>query len=135
MTQIMNFAIEKAFFEKKNVVALIEALPEYMQEDALLIAVDSYKIPECAKLGARGIKNNKIYIVDDFKPFQGVHVVNINDGNDSFYVNITLWERFNKDYQQYLKEQQQEYLRKEAELQKEYREKLQNEYKGQLQKE
>lgn len=124
MTQIMNFAIEKAFFNKKNVVALIEALPEYMQEDAFLIAVGSYKIPECVKLGTRGIKNDKIYIVDDFKPFQGVHVVNIDDADDSFYTNVTLWERFNKDYQQYLKEQQQEYLRKEAELQQEYREKL-----------
>lgn len=125
MTQIMNFAIEKAFFDKKNVVALIEALPEHMQEDAFLIAVGSYKIPECAKLGTKGIKNNQTYIVDDFKPFQGVHVVNVNDNNDSFYTTATLWERFNKDYQQYVKEQQQEYLRKEAELQKEYREKLQ----------
>lgn len=124
MTQIMNFAIEKAFFDKKNVVALIEALPEYMQEDAFLIAVDSYKIPECAKLGTKGIKNNKVYIVDGFKPFQGVHVVNINDDNDSFYTTATLWERFNKDYQQYVKEQQEEYLRKETKLQQEYREKL-----------
>lgn len=124
MTQIMNFAIEKAFFDKKNVIALIEALPEYMQEDAFLITVGSYKIPECAKLGTRGIKNNKTYIVDDFNPFQGVHVVNIDDANDSFYVNITLWKRFNEDYQQYVKEQQAEYLRKEAELQKEYQQKL-----------
>ena len=124
MTQIMNFAIEKAFFDKKNVVALIEALPEYMQEDALLIAVGSYKIPECAKLCTKGIVNNQTYIVDDFKPFQGVHVVNINDDCDSRYITITLWERYSKDYQQYLKEQQQEYLRKEAELQKEYREKI-----------
>lgn len=124
MTQIMNFAIEKAFFDKKNVVALIEALPEHIQEDAFLIAVGSYKIPECAKLGARGIKNNQTYIVDDFKPFQGVHVVNINDDSDSCYINVTLWERFNKDYQQYVKEQQQEYLRKEAELQQEYQQKL-----------
>ena len=124
MTQIMNFAIEKAFFDKKNVISLIEALPEYMQEDAFLIAVGSYKIPECAKLGTRGIINNQTYIIDDFKPFQGVHVVNINDNCDSRYVTVTLWERFNKDYQQYLKEQQQEYLRKEAELQKEYKEKI-----------
>lgn len=124
MTQIMNFAIEKAFFDKKNVVALIEALPEYMQEDAFLIAVGSYKIPECAKLGTKGIKNNKVYIVDGFKLFQGVHVVNINDDNDSFYTTATLWERFNKDHQQYVKEQQEEYLRKEAKLQQEYREKL-----------
>lgn len=124
MTQIMNFAVEKAFFDKKNVVALIEALPEYMQEDAFLIAVGSYKIPEYAKIATKGIKNNKIYIVDDFKPFQGVHVVNIDDSNDSFYVNLTLWERFNNDYQQYIKEQHQEYFRKETELQKEYREKI-----------
>lgn len=124
MTQIMNFAIEKAFFDKKNVVTLIEALPEYMQEDAFLIAVGSYKIPECAKLGTRGLKNNKTYIVDGFKPFQGVHVVNINDSNDSFYTTATLWERFNNNYQQYIKEQQQEYLRKEAELQQEYQQKL-----------
>lgn len=124
MTQIMKFAIEKAFFDKKNVVALIETLPDNMQEDAFLIAVGSYKVPECTKLGTKGIKNNKIYIVDDFKPFQGVHVVNINDDGDSFYTNVTLWERFNKDYKQYVKEQQEEYLRKEAELQKEYREKL-----------
>lgn len=124
MTQIMNFAIEKAFFDKKNVVALIEALPEYMQEDAFLIAVGSYKIPECAKLGTKGFINNQTYIVDGFKPFQGVHVVNVNDSCDSRYVTAVLWERYNKDYQQYLKEQQEEYLRKEAELQKEYREKL-----------
>lgn len=124
MTQIMNFAIEKAFFDKKNVIALIEALPEHMQEDAFLIAVGSYKIPECAKLGTRGIKNNKTYIVDDFNSFHGVHVVNLNDSNDSFYVNVTLWKRFNKDYQQYVKEQQAEYLRKEAELQKEYQQKI-----------
>ena len=124
MTQIMNFAIEKAFFDKKNVISLIEALPEYMQEDAFLIAVGSYKIPECAKLGTKGIKNNQTYIVDDFKPFQGVHVVNINDDNDSFYTTAILWERFSKDYQQYVKEQQQEYLRKEAELQQEYQQKL-----------
>ena len=124
MTQIMNFAIEKAFFDKKNVVALIEALPEYMQEDALLIAVGSYKIPECAKLGTRGIKSDKIYIVDDFNPFKGVHVVNIDDNDDSFYTTTTLWKRFNKDYQQYVKEQQEEYLREEAELQQEYQQKL-----------
>lgn len=124
MTEVMRFAIEKAFFDKKNVVALIETLPEYMQEDAFLIAVGSYKMPACAKIGTKGIKNNQTYIVDDFKPFQGVHVVNINNGNDNFYVNITLWERFNKDYQQYVKEQQEEYLRKEAELQKEYQQKL-----------
>ena len=124
MTQIMNFAIEKAFFDKKNVVALIEALPEYMQEDAFLIAVGSYKIPECAKLGTKGIKNNNIYVVDDFNPFQGIHVMNIDNANDSSYVNVTLWKRFNEDYQQYIKEQQHEYLRKEAELQKEYQQKL-----------
>ena len=124
MTQIMNFAIEKAFFDKKNVVALIEALPEYMQEDALLIAVGSYKIPECAKLGTKGIKNNKTYVVDDFNPFQGVHVMNVDDVNDSSYINVTLWKRFNEDYQQYVKKQQHEYLRKEAELQKEYQQKL-----------
>lgn len=120
----MNFAIKKAFFDKKNVVALIEALPEYMREDAFLIALGSYKIPECAKLGTKGIKNNQTYIVDDFNPFQGVHVVNLNDNNDSFYVHVTSWERFNKDYQQYVKEQQAEYLRKEAELQKEYQQKI-----------
>ena len=124
MTQIMNFAIEKAFFDKKNVVALIEALPEYMQEDAFLIAVGSYKIPECAKLGTKGIKNNKTYVVDDFNPFQGVHVMNVDDVNDSSYINVTLWKRFNEDYQQYVKKQQHEYLRKEAELQKEYQQKL-----------
>lgn len=124
MTQIMNFAIEKAFFDKKNVVALIENLPEYMQEDAFLIAVGSYKMPECAKLDTKGFINNQTYIVDYFKPFQGVHVVNVNDSCDSRYVTVVLWERYNKDYQQYLKEQQEEYLRKEAELQKEYREKL-----------
>lgn len=124
MTQIMNFAIEKAFFDKKNVVALIEALPEYMQEDAFLIAVGSYKPEECTKIGTKGIKNDKVYIVDDFKPFDGVHIVNIDDANDSFYTPVTLWERFNKDYQQYVKEQQQEYLRKEAELQQEYQQKL-----------
>lgn len=124
MAQIMKFAIKKAFFDKKNVVALIEALPEYMREDAFLIAIGSYKIPECAKLGTKGIKNNQTYIVDDFNPFQGVHVVNLNDNNDSFYVHVTSWERFNKDYQQYVKEQQAEYLHKEAELQKEYQQKI-----------
>lgn len=124
MTQIMNFAIEKAFFDKKNVIALIEALPEHMQEDAFLIAVGSYKMPECAKLGTRGIKNNQTYIVDDFNPFQGVHVVNIDNSGDSFYVHVTLWKRFNEEYQQYVKEQQAEYLRKEAELQKEYQQKI-----------
>ena len=123
MTQVMNFAIEKAFFDKKNVIALIEALPEYMQED-FLIAVGSYKIPECAKLGTKGFINNQTYIVDDFIPFQGVHIVNLNDSCDNHYLAIILWEQYNKDYQQYVKEQQEEYLRKEAELQKEYREKL-----------
>lgn len=124
MTQIMDFAIEKAFFDKKNVVALIETLPEHMQEDAFLIAVGSYKMPACAKIGTKGLKNNQTYIVDDFKPFQGVHVVNVNNHDDSSYINVTLWERFNNDYQQYVKEQQAEYLRKEAELQKEYQQKL-----------
>lgn len=124
MTQIMNFAIEKAFFDKKNVVALIEALPEYMQEDAFLIAVGSYKIPECAKLGTKGIKNDKVYIVDDFKPFDGVHVVNVNDEKDNFCVGVTTWKMYHNDYKQYIKKQQEEYLRKEAELQKEYQQKL-----------
>lgn len=124
MTQIMNFAIEKAFFDKKNVITLIENLPDYMQEDAFLIAVGAYKVPECAKLGTRGLKDNQTYIVDDFKPFRGVHVVNINDSDDSFYINATIWKRLNKDYQQYVKEQQEEYLRKEAELQKEYQQKI-----------
>lgn len=124
MTQIMNFAMEKAFFDKKNVVALIEALPEYMQEDAFLITVGNYKIPECAKLGTKGFINNQTYIVDDFKPFQGVHVVNVNDSCDSRYITVLLWERYSKDYQQYIKERQQEYLRKEAELKQEYREKI-----------
>ena len=124
MTQIMNFAIEKAVFDKKNVATLIEALPEYMREDAFLIAVGNYKIPECAKLGTKGIKNNQTYIVDDFTPFEGVHVVNIDNENDSFRVSLPVWRIYNNEYEKYIKEQKQEYLHKEAELQKEYREKI-----------
>ena len=124
MTQIMKFAIEKAVFDKKNVATLIEALPEYMQEDAFLIAVGNYKTPECAKFNTKGIKNNKIYVVDDFTPFEGVHVVNIDNENDSFCISLPVWRIYNNEYEKYIKEQQQEYLRKEAELQKEYKEKI-----------
>lgn len=124
MTQIMKFAIDKAFFDKKNVIALIEALPEYMQEDAFLIAVGDYKMPECAKIGSKGIKNDKIYIVDDVKPFDGIHITNIENETDTLRVPVSVWRLYSNEYKKYIKEQQEEYLRKEEELRKEYQQKI-----------
>ena len=120
----MNFAIEKAFFDKKNVIALIEALPEYMQEDAFLIAVGAYKQEPHTKIGTKGIKDKKVYVVTDFSPFSGVLAVNIDNEKDSFRVSALVWRGYNNEYKQYVKEQQAEYIRKEEELREEYNEKI-----------
>lgn len=124
MTEIMKFAMTKASFEKADVIKLIESLPGYMQEDAFLIAIGTYKIPECAKIGNKGIKDDTVYIVNNFNPFSGVRIVNIEDEEVILDIPTSIWKTYNNDYNKCIKEQQEDYVRKQQELQKEYQQKI-----------
>ena len=116
MDKMMEIVLEKAFFEKQDVVKLIRMLPIYMQETAVLIAIGRYKQQDVA---IKGMYKGKMYRVIEVNPFIGVKVVNINDDKDTCIINIDIWKRCVQDYEQHQKDKQKEYEEKCAELAKE----------------
>lgn len=122
MTQLMKFAMSKAYFEKTDVIKLIETLPEYFQEDALLIATNNYVTPEYCRNGVVGVINGVTYFVTRFNPFEGVTVQNVNNAKDicviSLYKN---WEKYVNAHISLRKKRKDEYLKKLHKLQEEYK--------------
>ena len=116
MDKMMEIVLEKAFFEKQDVVKLIKMLPIYMQETAVLIAIGRYKSPD---VHLTGMYKGKVYTVKEVNPFVGVSVVNPNDYKDTCIINIEIWKQCVLDYQQYQKDKQKEYEEKCAEIAKE----------------
>lgn len=98
---MMELVLEKAFFEKQDVVKLIKMLPSYMQETAVLIAIGRYKTPD---VHLTGMYKDKVYTVKEINPFIGVSVVNPNDYKDTCIINIEIWKQCVIDYQQHQKE-------------------------------
>lgn len=122
MTQLMKFAMEKAFFDKKDVITLIEALPECFQEDALLIATNNFITPDYCRLGTTGVINGVTYFVTRFNPFEGVTVQNVNNAKDT--CNISLyksWEKYVNAHITLRKKRKDEYFKKLHKLQEEYK--------------
>lgn len=112
---MMELVLEKAYFEKQDVVKLIKMLPEYMQETAVLIAIGCYK-PQ--NVGSNGMYKGTIYTVREVNPFIGVKVVNPNDSKDTYIINTEIWKQCVLDYEQYQKNKQKAYEEKCAEIAK-----------------
>ena len=112
---MMELVLEKAYFEKQNVVKLIKMLPEYMQETAVLIAIGRYKHPN---IPVKGMYKGKTYVVKEFSPFVGVSIVNPNDSKDTCIINTEIWKQCVLDYQQYQENKQKAYEEKCAEIAK-----------------
>lgn len=112
---MMELVLEKAYFEKQDVVKLIKMLPECMQETAVLIAIGRYK-PQ--NVGSNGMYKCTIYTVREVNPFIGVRVVNPNDSKDTCVINAEIWKQCVLDYEQYQKNKQKEYEEKCAEIAK-----------------
>lgn len=122
MTQLMKFAMEKAFFDKKDVITLIEALPEYFQEDALLIATGNYTAPEYCRNGVLGVIDGVTYFVTSFNPFEGVRVQNINNAKDTCTIAMyKSWEKYVNAHITLRKKRKDEYFKKLHKLQEEYK--------------
>lgn len=115
MDKMMKIVLEKAFFEKQDVVKLIEMLPSYMQETAVLIAIGRYKSPD---IHLTGMYKGKVYTVKEINPFVGVSVVNPNDYKDTCIINVEIWKQCVLDYQQHQQDKQKEYEEKCAEIAK-----------------
>lgn len=122
MKELIKFAMDKAFFDKKNVITLIETLPEWFQIDAVLIATGNWKTPEYCKIGTKGHMNGVIYAVTSFNPFDGVKVQNINNPKDTctitYYRN---WEDNVNRYKLLMEKRGEEYSKKLNKLQEEYK--------------
>jgi hypothetical protein len=122
MTQLMKFAMTKAYFEKADVVKLIETLPEYFQEDALLIATNNYKAPDYCRVGTAGVINGVTYFVTRFNPFEGVTVQNVNNAKDTCIIAMyKSWEKYVNAYTSLREKRKNEYLKKLHKLQEEYK--------------
>lgn len=122
MTQIMKFAIEKAFFDKKNVIALIETFPEHFQEEAFLIATGNWKTPEYCKVGTKGLTNGVTYVVTSFNTFYGVEVVNAKNSKDICTIGYyKTWKEYVNKYNLLMEKRGEEYLKKLNKLQEEYK--------------
>lgn len=115
MDKMMEIVLEKAYFEKQNVVKLIKMLPKYMQETAVLIAIGRYKHPN---IPVKGMYKGKTYVVKEFSPFVGVSVVNPNDSKDTCIINAEIWKQCILDYEQYQKNKQKAYEEKCTEIAK-----------------
>ena len=115
MDKMMEIVLEKAYFEKQDVVKLIKLLPEHMQETAVLITIGRYK-PK--NIPVKGMYKGKIYMVTNFSPFVGVSVVNPNDSKDTCIINAEIWEQCVLDYQQYQENKKKAYEEKCAEIAK-----------------
>lgn len=121
MTELMKFAIEMAFFDKKNIITLIETLPEHFQEDAFLIAVGNWKTPEHCKVGVRGHMNGVTYVVTSFNPFTGVKVQNTKNYKDYCICNHENWKRNVDKYNLLMEKLGEEYKEELHKLQEKYK--------------
>lgn len=122
MTQLMKFAMTKAYFEKPDVVTLIETLPECFQEDALLIATGNYTAPDYCRLGVVGVINGVTYFVTRFNPFEGVTVQNVNNAKDTCTIAIYKgWEKYVNAHAALRRKRKDEYHKKLHKLQEEYK--------------
>lgn len=122
MTQLMKFAMDKAFFDKKDVITLIEALPECFQEDALLIATNNFTAPDYCRLGTAGVINGVTYFVTRFNPFEGVTVQNVNNAKDTCTISLYKnWEKYVNAHNTLRKKRKDEYFKKLHKLQEEYK--------------
>lgn len=122
MTQLMKFAMNKAYFEKTDVIKLIETLPECFQEDALLIATNNYVTPEYCRNDVVGIINGVTYFVTRFNPFEGVTVQNVNNAKDTCVISLYKnWEKYVNAHISLRKKRKDEYLKKLHKLQEEYK--------------
>lgn len=115
MDKMMELVLEKAYFEKQDVVKLIKMLPEYMQETAVLIAIGRYKHQE---VPVKGMYKGKIYYVREVNPFVGVSVVNPNDDKDTCIINAEIWKQCVIDYEKYQDNKRKAYEEKCAEIAK-----------------
>lgn len=122
MTQLMKFAMTKAFFDKADVIKLIETLPEYFQEDAFLIATNSFVTPEYCRNGTIGVIDGVTYFVISFNPFEGVKVQNIDNVKDICTIAMyKSWEKYVNAHTSLRKKRKNEYLKKLHKLQDEYK--------------
>ena len=122
MTQLMKFAMTKAYFEKTDVIKLIKTLPECFQEDALLIATNSYITPDYCVIGTKGYINGGTYTVIHFNPFEGVTVQNVNNTKDTLTIAIYKgWEKYVNAHTALRKKRKDEYFKKVHKLQEEYK--------------
>lgn len=110
---MMEIVLEKAYFEKQDVVRLINALPRHMQETAVLVALGRFKVKD---LPTKGLYCDKIYQLTDVNPFLGVSIVNIKDNKDACTIDINIWRKCCSEYQQYRQNKQKEYEEKAEKL-------------------
>lgn len=109
MTRLMELVVEKAFFEKANVVALIDSLPEDMQETALFIALGKYKRPDNTAIGIKGLKvtdkgETKIYTLESFNPHTNRCHSRCKSERFGSWIHLDEWNEMVANYQNYLKE-------------------------------
>lgn len=122
MKELMKFAMDKAFFDKKNVITLIENLPEWFQEDAFLIATGNWKTPEYCEVGTKGHMNGVTYTVISFNPFNGVKLVNTKNPKDICTIGCyESWEQYVNKYNLLMEQRGEEYMNKLHKLQEEYK--------------
>lgn len=109
MTRLMELVVEKAFFEKGNVVALIDSLPEDMQETALFIALGKYKRPSNTTIGVKGMKVNdkgetKLYTLECFNAYTNRIYARCKSERFNTWITLNEWNEMVVNYQNYLKE-------------------------------
>lgn len=113
MDKMMEIVLEKAYFEKPDVVKLIKMLPIYMQETAVLIAIGRYKQED---IPVKGIYKGIVYRLKEVSPFAGVSVVGDKDTNFVTVLDIDVWKKCGKEYQQCQQDKQKEYEEKAEKL-------------------
>lgn len=122
MTQLMKFAMSKAYFEKTDVITLIETFPEHFQEDAFLIATGNWKTPEYCKIGTKGYMNGVTYVVTFFNLLKGVEVQNTKNPKDTHvFTYYRHWKLYVNDYAYLIKKRKEEFSKKLDDLHEEYK--------------
>lgn len=122
MKELMKFAVDKAFFDKKNVITLLETIPEHLQEEAFLIATGNWRTPEYCKIGTKGVLNGVTYVVTHFNLFDGVKLQNIKNPKDTCTIPYyKSWEDFVNRYNLLIEKRGEEYMNKLHKLQEEYK--------------
>lgn len=109
MTRLMELVVEKAFFDKANVINLIDSLPDDMQETALFIALGKYKRPNNTAIGVKGLKVNdkgetKVYTLESFNPYTKRCYARCKSEKFNTCVSLNEWDEMVVNYQNYLKE-------------------------------